>query len=242
MNVTIYHNPACGTSRNVLGMIRDAGIEPRIVEYLKTPPTRDDAVARNPILIERPIVAAPRGVRLCRPSEAVLELLDAPQAGDLTTEKITNQSGAPIVVASELSAAALPELRAALAEAGLPPIDPMSPAVFHRFAITGGQTVGYGGIEGSGKDRLLRSLVILPAFRGKGFGAAAADRLERIAGNAGATRLHLLTMTAAPFFEKLGYVTRDRMSAPGAIAVTSEFATLCPATARYMVKPVQGRR
>lgn len=113
--VTIYHNPACGASRNVLGMIRDVGIEPKIIEYLKNPPSRaelekllaragltvreilrrkappyaemglddpalsDDAlfeaIARHPVLIERPIVVSPKGVRLCRPKEKVLDLL-----------------------------------------------------------------------------------------------------------------------------------------------------------------------
>jgi arsenate reductase len=116
-DVTIYHNPACGTSRNTLAMIRDAGIEPRVVEYLKTPPSRSelaamikaagltvreairdkgtpyhelglddpklsdtallDAVVAHPILINRPIVVTPKGTRLCRPAEKVLEILPA---------------------------------------------------------------------------------------------------------------------------------------------------------------------
>jgi arsenate reductase (glutaredoxin) len=113
--ITIFHNPACGTSRNVLALIRHAGIEPTIVEYLRTPPTRNrlrelvaatgqpvrallrdrgtpyaelglgdpawtddqllDFVVRHPILMNRPLVVTPLGTRLCRPSEAVLELL-----------------------------------------------------------------------------------------------------------------------------------------------------------------------
>ena len=113
--VTIYHNPACGTSRNALAMIREAGIEPTVIEYLKTPPDREplktivaatggsvrpllrekgtpyhelglddpsktdeqllDAILLHPILMNRPIVITPRGARLCRPSETVLELL-----------------------------------------------------------------------------------------------------------------------------------------------------------------------
>jgi arsenate reductase len=117
MDVVIYHNPDCGTSRNTLGLIRNAGIEPHVVEYLKTPPSRTmlrqliarmnisardllrekgtpyqelgladgslsddallDAMMAHPILINRPIVVTPRGVRLCRPSEAVLDLLPA---------------------------------------------------------------------------------------------------------------------------------------------------------------------
>jgi arsenate reductase len=118
MDVIIYHNPDCGTSRNTLALIRHAGVEPHVIEYLKTPPTRTllaqliarmgipvrallrekgtpfrdlglddpslpddallDAVMQHPILINRPIVVSPQGVRLCRPSEAVLDLLPAP--------------------------------------------------------------------------------------------------------------------------------------------------------------------
>lgn len=125
MDVIIYHNPACGTSRNTLGLIRNAGIEPHVIEYLKTPPTRtllrqmiermgisvrallrekgtpfhelgladpdltDDqlfeAMLAHPILINRPIVVTPNGVRLCRPSEQVIDLLP-PQRSDFAKE------------------------------------------------------------------------------------------------------------------------------------------------------------
>jgi arsenate reductase (glutaredoxin) len=125
MDVVIYHNPGCGTSRNTLGLIRNAGIEPHIIEYLKTPPTRlllqqlvarmeipvrallrekgtpfhelgladpgladdqlFDAMLAHPILINRPIVVTPNGVRLCRPSEQVIDLLP-PQQGDFIKE------------------------------------------------------------------------------------------------------------------------------------------------------------
>lgn len=124
--ITIYHNPACGTSRNTLAMIRQSGEEPEIVEYLKTPPSREtleeliramgvplrallrrkgtpyDALGlddpkwtdadligfmlAHPVLIERPIVVTPRGVRLCRPSEAVLGILPNPDIGSFTKE------------------------------------------------------------------------------------------------------------------------------------------------------------
>jgi arsenate reductase len=117
--VTIYHNPACGTSRNTLALIRNAGIEPKVIEYLKTPPdertlrdllqrmnmrprellrekgtpfaelrlgeshwTDDQLIQQmlsHPILINRPVVVTPWGVRLCRPSEAVLNILPLPQ-------------------------------------------------------------------------------------------------------------------------------------------------------------------
>ena len=91
MTVTIYHNPACGTSRNTLAMIRQSGEQPEVIEYLKTPPNRArlvdpkwsddeliDFMLDHPILINRPIVVTPKGVRLCRPSELVLDLLDNP--------------------------------------------------------------------------------------------------------------------------------------------------------------------
>jgi arsenate reductase (glutaredoxin) len=120
MSATIYHNPACGTSRNTLAMIRQSGVEPEVIEYLKTPPTRArlielikameipvrallrekgtpytelgladpkwtddqliDFMLAHPILINRPIVVTPKGVKLCRPSEAVLDLLERPVA------------------------------------------------------------------------------------------------------------------------------------------------------------------
>lgn len=111
MTVTIYHNPDCGTSRNVFGLIRNSGEEPVIVEYLKTPPARDvmrrkdppydalgladpslgddrllDTMMAHPILINRPIVVTPLAVKLCRPSETVLDILPAPQRGSFTKE------------------------------------------------------------------------------------------------------------------------------------------------------------
>lgn len=131
MDVVIYHNPDCGTSRNALALIRNAGVEPHVVEYLKTPPSRAllrllvermgatvrdvlrekgtpfaelgladpalgdeallDALEAHPVLLNRPIVVSLRGVRLCRPSEAVLDLLP-PQRGAFAKE-----SGEPVV-------------------------------------------------------------------------------------------------------------------------------------------------
>jgi arsenate reductase len=125
-DVTIYHNPSCGTSRNTLALIRHAGIEPAIVEYLKNPPSREtlrqliaamaisvrallrekgtqyaelklddanlsdedllDAMLRDPILINRPIVVTPLGTMLCRPSEAVLEILPSGKMAPFTRE------------------------------------------------------------------------------------------------------------------------------------------------------------
>jgi arsenate reductase len=130
--VTIYHNPACGTSRNTLALIRNAGVEPEVIEYLKTPPDRAtlesllarmnfkprqllrekdalfgqlgladerlgdaellDAMLAHPLLINRPIVVTPWGVRLCRPSEAVLDILPLAQRGPFAKE-----DGEPVI-------------------------------------------------------------------------------------------------------------------------------------------------
>lgn len=125
-DITIFHNPACGTSRNTLAMIRNSGFEPTVVEYLKNPPGTEQIrqllgamgvsvrdvlrekgtpfaeldlgnpkwsddqllafIEEHPILLNRPIVVTPLGVRLCRPSEVVLDILPAPQQGAFTKE------------------------------------------------------------------------------------------------------------------------------------------------------------
>ena len=130
--ITIYHNPDCGTSRNTLALICNSGVEPRVVEYLKTPPGRTklveliaamglpvrsvlrqngtlcdelkldapswtddqliDFMVQHPILMNRPIVVTPLGTRLCRPSEAVLDILPSPQRGAFAKE-----DGEPVI-------------------------------------------------------------------------------------------------------------------------------------------------
>jgi arsenate reductase len=135
-DTTIFHNPACGTSRNVLALIRNTGVEPTVVEYLKTPLDREkllallaqlglpvravlrkkgtpfeelgldnpalsddaliEAIVAHPILLERPIVITPLGAKLCRPSEAVLDILPQPQQGAFAKEdgeKVVNAQG-----------------------------------------------------------------------------------------------------------------------------------------------------
>jgi arsenate reductase (glutaredoxin) len=135
-DIIIYHNAACGTSRNTLTMIRNAGIEPHVIEYLKTPPARAllasliermgvpvrsvlrekgtpfhelglddagltdaqllDAMTAHPVLINRPIVVSPLGVKLCRPSEVVLDLLPHPQQAAFAKEdgeRVVDASG-----------------------------------------------------------------------------------------------------------------------------------------------------
>jgi arsenate reductase len=138
-DITIYHNPKCGTSRNVLALIRNTGVEPEVIEYLKTPPTREklveliaqmavpvrdimrrkeklydelaldspalgddalvDAMLAHPILINRPIVVTTLGTRLCRPSEAVLDILPLPQQAAFSKEDgevVVNEQGARV--------------------------------------------------------------------------------------------------------------------------------------------------
>jgi arsenate reductase len=140
IDIIVYHNPECGTSRNVLGLIRNAGIEPHIIEYLKTPPARAllvqlieragiaprdllrekgtpyaelglgdesladdallDAMMVHPILINRPLVVSPLGVKLCRPSEAVLDLLPSPQQGAFAKEdgeRVVDEHGQRVI-------------------------------------------------------------------------------------------------------------------------------------------------
>jgi arsenate reductase len=134
MSITIYHNPKCGTSRNVLAMIRNSGEEPVVIEYLKAPPSRAelvsllermdmrprdlmrrkgtpydalglddpaltddqliDAILADPILMERPVVVSPLGVRLCRPSEVVLSIMPNPQLTPFVKE-----DGSPVIPA-----------------------------------------------------------------------------------------------------------------------------------------------
>lgn len=140
-DIVVYHNPACGTSRNTLAMIRNAGVEPHVVEYLKTPPNRTllkqllaraglsvrdalrekgtpyaelgladpaltddqllDAIEAHPVLLNRPLVVTPKGVRLCRPSEAVLDLLPA-QQGEFVKEdgeRVVDERGRRVATA-----------------------------------------------------------------------------------------------------------------------------------------------
>ena len=126
-------------------------------------------------------------------------------------------------------------LRAALEQAGLPTSDLEEPGrLFFGLSDDRG-LIGYIGLEGDGPDRLLRSLVILPHRRGLGLGRKLVTHLERCAAGE-VERLHLLTTTAAPFFQANGYAGADRGAAPLAIASSREFTALCPASATYLVK------
>lgn len=137
-----------------------------------------------------------------------------------------------------LEDADLPGLADALGAAGLPSGDLHLPGRrFFRFA-DGEGPVGHGGLEGEAPDVLIRSVVVRPERRGAGCGAAIVRALERRAVALGATRLHLLTATAAGFFVGLGYRPAPRASAPPAIAGSRQFACLCPDDAHYLVKDI----
>lgn len=128
------------------------------------------------------------------------------------------------------------DLAKALNEDGLLVEDIDRPGrVFFRF-VDAGQTLGYGGLEGTGPDLLLRSVTVVPAARNAGQGGRIVAALEKEASARGADRLHLLTSTAARFFGRHGYAAADRASAPAAIASCEQFRSLCPASAAYLVK------
>lgn len=126
----------------------------------------------------------------------------------------------------------------ALTLAGLPVADIARPGrMFFRFTDEG-RTVGYGGLEGSGPDLLLRSVAVAPDARSQGHGGRIVAALEREAAALGAARLYLLTSTAAPFFDRHGYAPADRNAAPAAVASCEQFRSLCPASAAYLVKRI----
>jgi amino-acid N-acetyltransferase len=110
-----------------------------------------------------------------------------------------------------------------------------APAVFFRFHAEG-ETLGFAGLEGQGRDLLLRSMWVAPAQRNRGMGACVLGQVERIAHDRGCDTLHLLTTTAERFFLRHGYVPLTREQAPASIAESREFQSLCPASAVYLSK------
>lgn len=271
--IVIYHNPACGTSRNTLALIRQAGLDPRVIEYLKTPPSRDqiaglagrigvplreiirqkgtpyaelgladpalgddrllDAIEAHPILLNRPIVISPAGVKLCRPSDVVLDLLPHWPA-----RRIEKEEGIPFLKDTAIA----PDdagLRAALEAESLPVDDLAGPGcrVFAYDTLDGAR-VGYGGFEHHGADALIRSVAVAPAARGAGIGRNILPLLLFRAFEAGARWAFLLTTSAAPFFGKVGFKAIDRDQAPAAILATRQAAALCPASAILMTRAI----
>ncbi|MBZ6076120.1 arsenate reductase (glutaredoxin) [Microvirga puerhi] len=269
-DITIYHNPTCGTSRNTLAMLRKSGIEPRIVEYLKTPPTREvlrqlieqmgvpvraiirqkgtpyfelglddpsltndqllDAMVAHPILINRPIVITPKGAKLCRPSDVVLDLLATSPHEDFDKEE-----GSPFLIDKPIGASA--EFIEALQAEGLPTDDLDEPAKsFFRYTTLSGSPVGFGGFERYGPDALLRSIVVAPEARGRGIGRNLVLLLSRRAHESGAETAYVLTTDATSFFEAQGFKPISRSDAPASILATRQLVSLCPASATLLAR------
>lgn len=274
MDVIVYHNPDCGTSRNTLALIRHAGIEPHVIEYLKSPPASallvqlaermgwtlqallrereaafrelgldapdvDDArrltaIAAHPILLNRPIVVTPLGVKLCRPSETVLDLLPIVPRADLDKD-----DGSPFL-RDEQVAAAEPRLAKALRDAGLPTNDlRTSPGRFFSYRTLGGALVGYAGFELHGSDVLLRSLLVTPGARGRGVGRTIALLLMSRAFDMGARQAWLLTESASAYFQRIGFAVTPRAQAPDAIRQSRQATALCPASAPLLTRRIQ---
>ncbi|MCS0503453.1 arsenate reductase (glutaredoxin) [Ancylobacter mangrovi] len=273
MDVIVYHNPDCGTSRNALALIRHAGIEPHVVEYLKSPPTPallrqlahrmgwplrnllrergtpfaelglddpaldDDAllaaVREHPILINRPIVVSPLGVKLCRPSETVLDVLPIVPATDFDKD-----DGTPFL-RDEQVAASDPRLAKALRDAGLPADDLRgSTGHFFSYRTLGGKLVGYAGFELFGSDALLRSLLVKEEWRHRGIGRNLVLLLSSRAFDAGARHVWLAATSAAGFFATIGFGAVDRRRVPDPILQSPLLAALCPAGAELFTRRI----
>jgi arsenate reductase len=274
MTFVIYHNPDCGTSRNTIALMRSVGVEPRVVEYLQTPPSRAeladlirrmgltvrdairqkgtpyaalglddpvvsdddllDAMIAHPILINRPIVVGPGGVRLCRPSDIVFDLLPTGVPTALLKEE-----GVPFLVDGGV-AGDDPGLVGALQSAGLPIDDLIEPGrTFFAYRTPAGDLVGFGGYEALGKQALLRSVVVLPEWRAKAIGRNLVALLQRRAFDEGAREAWVLTSAAAPFFEKIGFKPAARDNAPAAILATRQATSLCPADAHLLTRTIR---
>ena len=269
-NVTIYHNPECGTSRNTLALLRLAGVNPLVIEYLQTPPTKDrlreliglagltvretirhdsvlieqlglnnptrtdedllDAMVAHPILINRPIVVTPTAVKLCRPSEIVLDLLPAQQ---LPIADATKDDHTPFVRDERWPAN--DDLALHVEAAGLPIADLKEPGrTFYRYSLLDRVTVGFGGFELYGTDVLLRSLCVMPKFHGQGIGRNMTLLLARRAFDQGARRAFAFASTpqAQAFHHALRFQPIPRTTAPPSILATQQATGLCPSSAQ----------
>lgn len=193
-----------------------------------------DAMLAHPILINRPIVVSHAGVKLCRPSDVVIDLL--PTA---TIPTLLKEEGVPFLV-DEPVPGDDEELIAALAAETLPVGDLAEPdRRLFRYRTPGGGIVGFGGFEALGEDALLRSIVVLPEARAKAIGRNLLALLARRAFDAGARRAWVLTDAAAPFFERAGFKPIGRDKAPSSILATRQASGLCPSTATLLSRRIE---
>ena len=192
-----------------------------------------DQMVAHPILINRPIVVSALGVRLCRPSDIVVELLPQRQAGEIRKE-----DGTLLLIDAPI-AGGDPDLALALQGAGLPTDDLTEPGRrFFAYVTVSGERVGFGGFERMGQNVLVRSLVVLPQARHRGIGGGMLALLLRRAFDEGGREAWLLTTTAAPFFERAGFKPMERTSAPASVPATRQAANLCPASAALLRRSI----
>jgi arsenate reductase (glutaredoxin) len=261
---TIYHNPACGTSRNTLALLRHADVEPRVIEYLQAPPKREElrALAGRAGLALQDIVrkkGAPVAVEGLDDEALLAVMLAHPILINrplVVTEKgvalcrpsdvvldllpplpladFCKEDGA-LFLRDEPISGDDPALAAALAAEDLP-VDDLAEPGRHFFAYRslGGTLLGFGGYEIHGSDALLRSIVVARQARGKSIGRNLVPLLAYRAFRAGVRRAFLLTLTAADYFAKIGYKKVESADAPAAILASRQAASLCPATAVLM--------
>lgn len=274
MPFIIFHNPACGTSRNVLAFLLHAGVRPKVVEYLKTPPgsvaitemlsravlglpevlrrkgtpfdelglgaphvsnvDRLAAIAAHPILLNRPIVDDGNKVRLCRPSDIVLDFFPGQPLKDFYKE-----DGAPFLRDIRISGEC-PDLRAALKAAGLPTADLEAPGRhFYAYTTLGGRLCGYGGFERFGEEALIRSVIVPDAMRGKKIGRNLVSLLLSRLYRFGARRAWCLTSDAADYFQKTGFKEVARENAPESILSTRLVRDLCPSDSILLCRTIR---
>jgi arsenate reductase len=192
-----------------------------------------DQMLAHPILINRPIVVSPLGVRLCRPSDIVIDLL--PQRPSAAFDK---EDGSPVLIDTPIDGSD-DALITALQNAELPVDDLREPGRrFFSYATLAGERVGYGGFERLGRHVLVRSMVALPEARHRGIGSGLLALLLRRAFDEGARDAWLLTTTAAPFFERAGFRRVERTMAPAVILATRQAASLCPSTAALLTRSI----
>ncbi|MFC4277958.1 arsenate reductase (glutaredoxin) [Achromobacter aloeverae] len=237
--ITIYHNPDCGTSRNVLAALQALRLNPMVIEYLKAPPDAgtlkslitaasmsvrdairvkgtpykelgldgaewsDDALieqtVRHPILINRPLVVTGKGVRLCRPSDVVLDLVDTPHGIRLEKEE-----GVPFLGDTLISSEAVAAGQA-------------TPVQFYAYRATDGAVLAHASVALQGTHALVHTLTVDAAHRGQGLGHNVLALLLRRAFEQGARRAWVSSDTAGAFFGKSGFKTIDRGQAPSAV-------------------------
>lgn len=274
MTFTIYHNPACGTSRNVLAFLQHAGVRPKVVEYLKSPPTsamitemlsravlglpevmrrkgtpfedlglgapdvgnadRLAAIAAHPILLNRPIVDDGSKVRLCRPSDIVLDFFSGQPLTDFYKE-----DGAPFLRDIRISGEC-PDLRAALKAAGLVTSDLEEPGRhFYAYTTLGGRLCGYSGFERFGEEALIRSVIVPDAMRGKKIGRNLVGLLLSRLYRFGVRRAWCLTSSAADYFRKAGFAEVVREDAPQSILSTRQVQSLCQSSSTLLCRTIR---